>query len=84
MRSLKEIEVNSDGSMLFSDSHSYGEEGSLLVWADKYNVDNMVEFLMRVLGSNQNKLATLTEVKYESRNNLKKSASQRPPEFQYH
>eukprot|EP00112_Aurelia_sp_Birch-Aquarium-sp1_P022615 Seg643.4 transcript_id=Seg643.4/GoldUCD/mRNA.D3Y31 product="hypothetical protein" protein_id=Seg643.4/GoldUCD/D3Y31 len=59
--------VYPDGSIIFSDTHSYGEEGSLLVWAGKYDVDDLVEFLKHVLGTNENKLATLTDVEYESR-----------------
>lgn len=61
-----------DGSVLFSDSHSYGDEGSLLVWSTRHNVDNLVDFLKHVLGSNQNKLATLTEIEYESRSSILK------------
>ena len=56
-----------DGSVIFSDSHSYGEEGALLVWAPRQDVDVLTEFLKHVLGTNENKLATLTEVEYESR-----------------
>eukprot|EP00794_Sanderia_malayensis_P009991 gene9991-11012_t len=59
-----------DGSILFSDSHSYGEEGALLVAATGNDVDILLDFLMQVLGSNQNKLATLTEIEYESRQSL--------------
>ncbi|XP_065060094.1 uncharacterized protein LOC135687463 [Rhopilema esculentum] len=56
-----------DGSVIFSDSHSYGEEGALLIWAARYDVIPLTELLKNVLGTNQNKLATLTEIEYESR-----------------
>lgn len=56
-----------DGSIIFSDSHSYGEEGALLAWAPRQDVDVLTEFLKHVLGTNENKLATLTAVEYESR-----------------
>ena len=56
-----------DGSIIFSDSHSYGEEGALLAWAPKPDVEVLTEFLKYVLGTNENKLATLTQIEYESR-----------------
>ena len=56
-----------DGSIIFSDSHSYGEEGALLAWAPRSDVEMLTEFLKNVLGTNENKLATLTQIEYESR-----------------
>ena len=56
-----------DGSIIFSDSHSYGDEGALLAWAPRPDVEVLTEFLKHVLGTNENKLATLTPVEYESR-----------------
>lgn len=56
-----------DGSVIFSDSHAYGDEGALLVWAPRQDIEMLTEFLKHVLGTNENRLATLTAVDYESR-----------------
>ena len=59
-----------DGSVAFTDSHSYGDEGALLAWTKREFVWNLVDFLKEVLGTNQNKLATLTVIEYEDRTSI--------------
>ena len=59
--------IYNDGRIMYADSHAFGSEGALLMACMETDLSNLVAFLKDVLGSNDNRLATLTPVFYEDR-----------------
>lgn len=64
--------IYDDGNVIYTDSHAFGENGSLMIASTEHKLDNLVYFLKDTLGSNNNKLATLTAVVYEDRRRIGK------------
>jgi len=62
--------IYDSGTTLYADTHTFGEEGSILIACRVERNWELVGFLREVLGSNDNKLATLTEVVYEDRKKI--------------
>ncbi|XP_012565667.2 uncharacterized protein LOC105849775 [Hydra vulgaris] len=59
--------IYSDGRIVYADSHAFGLEGAVLISCLEPDLKNMVVFLKDILGSNDNRLATLTPVFYQDR-----------------
>jgi len=59
--------------VLYADSHAFGENGSiLLACRSGNNLPHLVNYLKELLGNNENRLSTLTQIQYEERWNYSK------------
>ena len=59
--------VYDNGNIIYADSHSFGEDGALMISTHADSVSIMLDFLKDVLGNSGNRLATLTVLNYEER-----------------
>lgn len=62
--------IYQDGSVVYTDSHAFGNNGALMIVSYEFNIQRLLDFIRDILGSNDNKLSTLTVVEYESRHIL--------------
>ena len=54
-------------NILYADSHSFGNNGALLIACTGETLPTLVEFLHHIFGRHENRLCSLTQVEYEER-----------------
>ena len=62
--------IYKDGSVIYTDSHAFGNNGSLMVASYEFNIRKMVKFIRDILGHNENMISTLTVVEYQDRQTI--------------